>query len=217
MYGPNSSAWSDGARPLPKDDSTTPLTPAGAAHPGGRYTGRITANVNDKVSRLMQFEGPRGYSTRAAVVLRYISYLLVVLLSCGITQAATNGIRNADGGGWFMLLACATVVVVGAASTLFYVNLRNTIINRVRHYVFGLISLPGVLVALFMKAAQGWLGTDTLGTTLGAALPIVFLATVILPAFVFMKEILGIRGLNNSKLDDEEAVRLWTRQDDLLR
>jgi Na+/proline symporter len=116
-----------------------------------------------------------------------------------------------------MLLACTTVISIGAVSTLFYVNLRNTIVQRVRHYVFGIIAFPGALLALFLKGAQTWLSKDALGSTLGAALPVLFLATVIIPAFVFAKEMMGIRSLHLSKLDDEEAVKLWTRQDGLSR
>lgn len=202
------SAWSDGS-----PQSTTPS----AEHQGaGRYTSRVTGAVQ-RVSRLHQFEGSRGVSSRAAVVFRHVTYMLIVLLCSALTQAATAGIKNAQGGGWFMMLACTSVVTIGAVSTLFYVNLRNTIVERVRHYVFGIIALPGTMLALFIKAAQSWLGSDTLGSTLGAALPVLFLATVIIPAFVFAKEMMGIRTLHLSKLDDEEAVRLWTRQDGLSR
>jgi hypothetical protein len=116
-----------------------------------------------------------------------------------------------------MLLSITSIIVVGAISTLFYINMRVTIVSRVRHYVFGLIALPGTLLAIFLKAASSWLGSDTLGSTLGLALPIIFLATIILPAFVFAKEMMSIRSLNQSKLDDEEAVLLWTRQDGLSR
>jgi len=182
----------------------------------GRYTSRVT-NAAQRVSRIHQFEGDRGKSTRASVVLRHFSYVLTLLLSAAVTEAATAGIRNAQGGGWFMILSCTSVVAIGAISTLFYVNLRNQILQRIRHYVFGIIAFPGTLLAIFLNAAQSWLGEDTLGSTLGAALPVLFLATVIIPAFVFGKEMMGIRSLHQSKLDDEEAVKLWTRQDGLSR
>jgi|MesohylFT_1024984.scaffolds.fasta_scaffold07581_2 hypothetical protein len=207
-------AWSDGV-PTQSHDGKTPQP--GAEHLGiGRYTSRVT-QAAQRVSRLHQFEGTRGASSRASVVFRHVSYVLAVLLSAAVTQAATAGIRNAQGGGWFMMLSCTSVVTIGAISTLFYVNLRNQIIQRVRHYVFGIIAFPGTLLSIFLKAAQSWLGEDTLGSTLGAALPVLFLATVIIPAFVFGKEMMGIRSLHLSKLDDEEAVKLWTRQDGLSR
>lgn len=209
-----SGAWSDGigagGKNLPQDDNGVTLTKP------GKYTGSVTEKVQ-KISKIKKLEGPRGYSTRASVVLRYIGYALVILVSSGLTQAATNGISNAQGGGWFMLLSITSVIVVGAISTLFYINMRVTIVSRVRHYVFGLIALPGTMLAIFLKAASSWLGSDTLGSTLGLALPIIFLATIILPAFVFAKEMMSIRSLNQSKLDDEEAVLLWTRQDGLAR
>jgi hypothetical protein len=49
------------------------------------------------------------------------------------------------------------------------------------------------------------------------ALPVVFLLTVVLPAFIFVKEIAGMRAIYRSTLDDQEAVTLWTRQDGLQR
>ena len=48
-------------------------------------------------------------------------------------------------------------------------------------------------------------------------MPIVFLATVILPVFIFIKEMAGIRTLYRTKLDDQEQVSLWTRNDGLQR
>jgi hypothetical protein len=207
-----SGAWGDGSPKVEMQQSSSPQEIQGA----GRYTHKIT-DVAQRVSRIRQFEGHRGVSTRASVVLRHISYILTVFLCSAITQASTAGIKNAQGGGLFMLLACTVVIAIGAISTLFYVNLRNTIVQRVRHYVFGIIAFPGTVIALFLSAAQTWLSKDALGSTLGAALPVLFLATVIIPAFVFAKEMMGIRSLHLSKLDDEEAVKLWTRQDGLSR
>lgn len=214
MGSASGGAWADGVgaggKTLPNEDDQVPLTKP------GKYTGGVTEKVQ-KISKIRKIEGPRGYSTRAAVILRYVGYAFVILVASGLTQAATNGVSNAQGGGWFMLLSITSVIVVGAISTLFYLNMRVTIVSRVRHYVFGLIALPGTLLAIFLKAAESWLGSDTLGSTLGLALPIIFLATIILPAFVFAKEMMSIRTLNQSKLDDEEAVLLWTRQDGLSR
>jgi hypothetical protein len=178
---------------------------------------RITDRATRAASRLMQFEGLRGRSTRASLVLRYISYILVIVAGSALTQGATEGIKYAEGGGIFMLLSITSISVVGAVATLFYVNLRNEIIARVRHYIFGIILFPGSLLALFLFATASWWGTDTISTTLATALPVIFLVTVVLPAFIFIKEIAGMRTIYRSTLDDEEAVALWTRQDGLQR
>jgi hypothetical protein len=183
----------------------------------GTGTERITDRATRAASRLMQFEGLRGRSTRASLFFRYFSYVLTIITGSALTQGATQGIKYAEGGGVFMLLSITSISVVGAVATLFYVNLRNEIIKRVRHYIFGIIVFPGVLLALFLYATGSWWGTDTFSTTLSTALPIIFLVTVVLPAFIFVKEIAGMRTIYRSTLDDEEAVALWTRQDGLQR
>jgi len=169
------------------------------------------------ITKLRPNEGPRGVSTRLGVMLRYFSYFFFIIIFSAITQYFTADVSNARNGGLFMFLACTAVFFVGAISSLFYVNLRKEIVERVRHYSFGIILLPGTLISVFMKAADNWLGTDTFGRTLGSAMPIVFLATVILPVFIFIKEMAGIRTLYRTKLDDQEQVSLWTRNDGLQR
>jgi hypothetical protein len=222
-------AWLDGAPREPlaptgvpgHHDATfgQPVGPATNGYPLTARRGKLTDRVTARVNRVRQFEGPRGISSRAALMIKYVNYVLLVLLGCGVTGLATDGVRYAAGGGTFMLFSVATIALVGAVSTLFYVNLRNEIVERVRHYIFGIILFPGVLLAIVLRALQEWewVNEGTLGTTLQAALPAIFLATVVLPAVVFVKEMVGIRTLHRSRLDDEEAVHLWTRHDGLQR
>lgn len=217
-------AWSDGA---PKRSAATPsgspnLSSLSKNAPLPPLAGKeeklsTPAKVTRAVSRITQFEGPRGYSARIAVYFRYISYFLMIIGCSALTEVCTKGIPNAAGGGKWMFLSTTVIVVGGAISTLFYVNLRNEIIEKVRHYVFGISLLPGTLVALFLYATSDFLGQDAFGGTLAIALPIVFLCTVIIPALVFIKEMTGIRTMHQSRLDDEEAVRTYTRQDGLQR
>lgn len=205
-----SGIYADGAPSAPRE-------PGDELHqPHRGVTDRAAASVS-RVSRILAFEGRRGQATRATIFVRHAAYFLTVVLCSALTQTFTAGIGRAEGGGVFMLLACAAIVVVGAASTLFYANLRREIVEKVRHYVFGLTLLPGTLIAAFLRAAQHWFGEDAFSTTMSTALPVVFLATVLLPAFVFVKEIVGIRTLHRSRLDDEEAVLLYTRQDSSQR
>jgi hypothetical protein len=116
-----------------------------------------------------------------------------------------------------MLLSCSTIAFTGSIATLFYTNLRNEIISKVKHYIFGIIILPGVLLAGFLNITKNFWGGDTLSSTLSLAIPVIFLVTVVLPAFIFVKEMSGLRSLHKSTLDDQEAVTLWTRQDGLQR
>ena len=175
---------------------------------------RFTDDVSARVSRMIQFEGLRGRSTRASLVFRYISWFLAVMLTSSLTQVLTSGVKNVSGGGWFMLLCSTTICAVGAAATMMYPNIRPEVVHRTRFYVFNVVCLPGTLFAGLIKTSQQWLGDDTLGQTLGLAIPLIFLSTLVLPALVFVKEIIGMRGVSRSRLDDQEAVLLWTRQSD---
>ncbi len=218
-------AWSDGA---PVAQQATPGAPTsgtpdshavGQARQATSRTIGVTERAAKRVSRVRQFEGQRGYSSRATLVLRYVNYFLLIALFCGLTGLLTRGVRYASGGGTFMLFSCAVISASGAVATLFYVNLRKEIVERVRHYIFGIILIPGTLLAVTLRALQEWewVNEGSLGKTLQAALPAIFLASVVLPAIVFVKELVGIRTLHRTKLDDEESVQLWTRQDGLQR
>jgi len=230
------SAWVDGAPYSGVQPGTATGVPYGAGPAidgtGSGHTGidsnvkgqrqdpkSITDSVTERVSRVRQFEGLRGRATRSALTLKYVSYFAVILLVCGIVETLTETVRFASGGGKFMLACTAVIVVVGAFSTLFYVNLRNEIVEKVRHFVFGLTLIPGLTMGGILGALTRWewASEGSLGLTLEMALPAIFLATVFLPAAIFVKEMVGIRTLYRSKLDDQEAVALWTRQDGLQR
>lgn len=206
---------SDGAPLPPFTPAPPPLGPAET----GRLTERVTLAVNSKMARMSNFEGARGQSARATLVIKWLSYFMLVLAGCGVTEYLTSGVTYAAHGGVFMLVAVTVVAVVGAGSTLFYVNLRTELVEKVRHYVFGIMVVPGLVVAVVVRLFQEWewVNTGSVGSTLQIALPMVFLATVVIPMFIFVKEILGIRTIYRSKLDDQEAVALWTRMDGLQR
>jgi hypothetical protein len=212
-YNVDNDFFADGA-PMQRPMGGGQMLPAPESQMGADS---ITERATRAVSRLQQFEGLRGRSTRAALALRYVASLLSVVVFSALTQGATDGIKYAEGGGVFMLLSCTTISVVGAIATLFYVNLRNEILARVRHYLFGIVLFPGTLLALFLHVTKSWWGQDSISSTLSMALPVVFLLTVVLPAFIFVKEIAGMRAIYRSTLDDQEAVTLWTRQDGLQR
>lgn len=173
----------------------------------------IVEKVTNFFNRNSHSEGSRGVSTRLGVLFKYLTYFFLIIIFSSISQFLTNGVPHANDGGMFIFYSTSVVFIVGAVASIFYSNLRKEIVERTRHYAFGIILFPGTLVALLMKLSSNWLGQDTFGNTLGQALPVVFLATVIIPCLVFMKEMAGIRTLYRTKLDDEEQVTLWTRND----
>jgi len=214
-------AWTDGApvRRLPQDDAPRRL---GVPVQDGAVTEKplsVTEKATRRVSRIRQFEGLRGYSSRATLAVKYVNYFLLVLLGCGLTGYLTASVKGVSGGGMFMLFSITVIAVTGAVATLFYVNLRNDLVERVRNYIFAWVLFPGTLIAGTLRAFQTWewANEGTLGNVLTIGLPLLFITSVILPMVVFVKEIVGIRTLHRSKLDDEESVQLWTRQDGLQR
>lgn len=217
----SSSAWADGAPtgPSPLYGSTPVAPEPPSLKNSDRVTDRVTRSVNRRVSRIAQFEGKRGISARSALVIKWVVFYLTALLGCGLTEFLTAGVPYATHGGLFMLGSVTLIAATGAASTLFYVNIRTEIVEKVRHYIFAIVVVPGTLVAVIVKVTQywEWINEGSLGSTLQIALPIVFLTTVVLPTFIFVKEMLEIRTIHRSKLDDQEAVQLWTRQDGAQR
>lgn len=222
--------WADGAPPtatgLPSGSPPDPTAPPydvrepSLPRPGGSPSPRRRTGVEgDGLSRMRRFEGLRGGGTRASIAVKYLVYVLAIVAGSGLTEWLTRGVRYASGGGRFMFAALTVITVTGAFSTFFYVNMRTELVEKVRHYVFAVTMAPGILTAAALGAVRDWqyANEGSLGVTLQMALPAVFLATVALPAIIFVKEMLGIRTLHRSRLDDQEAVQLWTRQDGFQR
>lgn len=215
-HGSGPSSYSDGAPSYgdgaPRRALRPLVAPETTPHPPGRTSPRGVA------SRLRRVEGPRGYSLRTSVALRYATYLVVLVACCALTQGALDGAPRADGGGRWMFLSSAVMLLSASVGTGFYPNHRNEIIEQVRHFVFGIAVLPGTGLAIIMWAAESFLSSpgatsDPFASTLEVALPIIFFCTVIIPCLVFIKVIAGIRHLHRSRLDDEEMMALYTRQD----
>ena len=221
-------AWSDGApmrgnvtvdnsgldyNAMPYDRGNNALytTTPSSQEPSMKQS--IPSILTSKVGSIRQFEGLRGRSTRATLAIKYINQFIIIILLAGVSE----GVPYASGGGKFMLFSCSVVALVGAGATLFYVNLRRELIEKVRHYIFGIILVPGTLIACLLKVLPNWSSAEggELGGVLNSVLPSIFIAAVVLPALVFVKEILGIRTLHRSTMDDQEAVALWSRQDGL--
>lgn len=169
-------------------------------------------------TRIATFEGPRGYSTRAAVFARHAAYLLTIILCSSITHFAMQaaGPYMLDGG-TVMLFMSAFTLLVGALATAGYPAHRNQIIEEVRHYVFGLMVLPGTGVATILWVFKGLLSSqanpDAFSRTVDFGLLLVFGTLMVMPPVVFVKLMSGIRTLARSTRDDQEMMSVWSRQD----
>jgi len=79
-----------------------------------------------------------------------------------------------------------------------------------------------VLVSVVGRGSSGLGGAVTSNDALMVnlmqnALPYLFWATVVVPPFIFAKTIFGLRKLHRERMDDEELMSLWTRQDEIAR
>lgn len=182
-----------------------------------QQAGLLTSSPGE-VARLRTVEGPRGYSTRATVYVRYAAYLLTIVLCSALSQvlmAASNTTRLA-GGATFG--ASTIMLVVAAVGTGLYPTHRQTIIEQMRHYLFGLMLFPATGLT-----AISW-GITTLGMSpstspdvmlrsLNGFIPIIWGATLVIPLVIFIKLVAGVHTMHRSQLDDEEMVALMTRMD----
>jgi hypothetical protein len=193
--------------PLPSDGAPLVSPP-----PGHKIFG-----TNRQASRRFTFEGPRGLSTRATIWLRYASYLMVIVLASVITGACFASTPGAASGGQWMLLSAAFQLATAAVGSWFVPNHRPEIIQQVRAYVFGYTVLPGTGIAIFMWAAGHMTSSanspDVFITAMQSALPWIFFLPIILPAVIFVKSVAGMRVINREQLDDQELMRVYTRND----
>ena len=170
---------------------------------------------NFKRADFLRVEGPRGISARATVWLRHLGYFIAVILATSITQAALSHVANTASGGLWMLGALTVIYVTATIGTIYFPDARHELLEEARHYAFGIIMIPGVTLAILMWAASHFMSnssTDVFAHTLGIALPIVYVATVLIPAVLFVRLVSGRRYFSMSRGDDEKAMRTYTRQ-----
>jgi hypothetical protein len=171
------------------------------------------------VKEITRSQGPRGFATRGGVVMKYAGWLGLLVLSSVITQAATSGIPLLNNSGTWMYTMAAIQCVTAGLGMIAFANNRNEIMMMLRHYLFGLSVLPGTVIAITIWATYSTLigiQNSSMASVLTEALPWAFFIAIFIPAIVFVKYITGLRTLNRTNLDDQEAVSLWTRQSDGL-
>lgn len=172
--------------------------------------------------RKRSVEGPRWLTTRATVWLRYLAYTLAVFGGCAVTEGLLSGVSTARNGGQWMLFSVGVLMVAAMFGLWRYPTHRNEIVEQARHYVFGIMVLPGTALAAVMWAAGQFFvdaaaSSEVFGTMLGTALPIVFFCTVVIPVLIYVKMVAGMRYMYRTREDDQETMSIYTRQDSLHR
>jgi hypothetical protein len=182
--------------------------------------GGIVARTTRVASRIRTVEGLRGYSTRASVLARHAASFVGLLMCISVCHWAFSAIPAWRFGGLVMLYSVTFIAVIAAIGTIIYADARSEIHSQARHFVFGIIALPGAAMAIFMRIINGALTAPSaqedmfISVLRGNALPLAYFSLVVIPAFVFAKYIFGgIRSANRSAMTAEETLATYMRSD----
>lgn len=190
----------------------------------GRF-GALRREINATLAAVRTTEGERGVATRWAVVFRYLAYLGGI-----VAIAAVVGAMPALGtlASQLIIVSSVMIIVTAAVGTIAFPTERRALVDQMRFFVFGIVCFPSVVLGALLSvvnnanvasagiSAAG--SSDALIVGIGqSAIPYLFWATVVVPPFLFVKTVVGMRKLHRQRMDDEEAVRLWTRQDGLYK
>lgn len=176
-----------------------------------------------KLRAALRTEGKSGVALRTAVALKYVTWLLTIVAAVAISHACLSTAPAMRYGGIVMLFSITLVLVTGAVGTWFFPPHRMEIIEQMRRFAFSIIALPGTSIALFiaMLNVSGLDPTrqDMFISLLDYAVPMVYVATVVIPSAVFVKMIAGYRTIHThgASTDDFETARIFARQDGLQR
>lgn len=178
------------------------------------------ATSDGSAPRLQATEGPRGYSVRASVYARYVCYVLYTVLSCALVNSLLQQVNSVSYGGKLLFYCVSLMFAVAAASTVAFPTHRREIVTQIRHYVFGLCLTPSTAIAIVIWALRGVLdGPAQQGspgsTLLSYGLPALFVITSVMPAIVYVKAVSGYNTMHRSRMDDQELIKIHSRQDHL--
>jgi hypothetical protein len=182
--------------------------------------GGVVARTTHVASRMRTIEGMRGYSTRASLLARHAASFLGLLVCVAICHWSFSAIPAWRFGGLVMLYSVTFIFIIAAVGTIIFAEARADIQNQARHFVFGIIALPGTSMAIFMRIVNSALATPSsqedmfISVLRGNALPLAYFTLVVIPAFVFAKYVFGgIRSANRAALTSEETMATYMRHD----
>jgi phosphotransferase system glucose/maltose/N-acetylglucosamine-specific IIC component len=183
----------------------------------------VVERAHKAASRIRTNEGLRGYSVRTQVLVRYVGYFFLTLVSFIMAKWSFAAIPQWRHGGEMLLYSVCTILTVGCIGSVMYADARDEINRSARQYAFGIVALPGAALSVFMRivsqALESSSGEDMFVSMLrGNGLPLMYMTLVIIPVFVFVKYIFGgIRSQNRSGMANEEFMSTYLRQDGIQR
>ena len=161
-------------------------------------------------------EGPSWRLFDLAPWARALFHFCVVVACTGFVRAVFTDTSWALASR-LMLVSAAVMVITAVIGSWFFPDKRPELTEQLRHFLFQIMLLPSTAVAgiLWLMRTFGT-NPDTQDHFLGLlhnSLPIIFLFTVVIPAVIFVKMVASLPFLDRSRVDDEEAIRRWMRQD----
>lgn len=220
MSRPFPGVYADGAAPVAQQYPSASRSyqfdiPASIATPP---EGGVVARATRAASRIRTTEGLRGYSTRAAVLSRHAASFLGLMMCVAVSHWAFSALPSWRFGGMLMMYSITFMSLIAAVGTVIYADSRNEIHNQARHFIFGIVALPGTAMAVFMRIVLTALDAPSsqddmfISVLRGNALPLVYFSLVVIPAFVFAKYVFGgVRSANRSALTSEETLATYMR------
>lgn len=201
---------------------TTPTRPGTGFR---RWATEPTDSIRATLNEVRRIEGERGVAMRWSVLLRYLVYLAGVIIVSLIVGAmpALGPLATR-----LILMSNMLILVIAGVATVLYPVERRNLVDQSRFFIFGVVCFPsivlGALLSLVSSASTNASGaaigtsSDTLLVSLAQnALPYLFWATVLIPPFIFVKMVVGLRKIHRDRTDDEDMMKLWSRQDNMFR
>lgn len=191
-----------------------------AREPVQRRVSDVPPELVERLSRRWRSEGPGAPATRASVWLKHLTYLVVTLLCVAVVHAAYSVDPALRVGGYLLLTSMTIMYATAAVGTLVHADSRDEIADLLRRFAFSYVLFPATGIAvLFWALHQLDVANegDMLYRLVYEGLTWLFVLDVFFPMAIFIKSVVGFRTLKKSKMDPEEEMGLWTRQDGLQR
>lgn len=185
---------------------------------------RMTAGVRSTLAEVRRTEGDRGVATRWSVMFRHVAYLGGILVT-GLLVGAYPSLGQLAT--QLLLVSCGLIIVSAAVASVFYPTERRNLTEQMRFFLFGVVCFPAAVLGALLSVVQNAGGGsghavsssgDAVMINLAhTALPYLFWATVVVPPFIFVKMVVGLRKIHRDRTDDEEMMSKLSRQDQLFR
>lgn len=185
----------------------------------------VLARMGETAGEVLRVEGERGIANRWTVLLRYLSYLGGIYITSLIVGAypALGPLATR-----LLQVSCAVIICAACAASIAYPTERRALVDQMRFWVFGVVCFPALVLGALMSVVTASIagasshalsaaGDRVMVNLAATALPYAFWLTVVVPPFIFVKTVVGLRKIHRDRTDDEEMMSRLARQDQFFR